>query len=158
MRGTQREERLEDMETTRQTFLGSRRRVWLYWAVFLLLNIGILQWAYLLPKKTDLLQRGLTDFSARELASCVVAFLIYSVALIGGEHLARQFDDPGSLKFLRWLKLLILGFFIFVWIPSPYWPGAAAILLPLLFAYETRRMKKLARGRRGDRPDVSISL
>lgn len=132
------------MKTTRQTFLGPRRHVWLFWCMFLLLTVGVLQRAYLLPRKTDLLQKGLTDFSARELASFVVLFLLYSAALIGGEDLARKFDDPGFLRFLRWFEPLIPGFFIFVWIPWPYWLGAAVILLPLMFAYETRHMRKLA--------------
>jgi hypothetical protein len=119
----------------------------LFWCVFLLLSVSVLQWAYLLPRKTDLLQKGLTDFSARELASFVVLFLLYSVALIGGDDLARKFDEPRALGLLRWFEVPILGFFIFLWVPWPYRLGAAAILLPLLFAYETRRMKKLDRTR-----------
>ena len=111
--------------------------------MFLLLTVSVLQSAYLLPRNTDLLQKGLTDFSARELASFVVLFLLYSVALIGGDDLARKFGEPRALRFLRWFEVPILGFFIFLWVPWPYRLGAAAILFPLLFAYETRRMKRL---------------
>ena len=135
-----------DTKTTRQTFLGPRRRVWLFWCFFLLLNIRILQVAYLLPRKSDVYQKGLTDFMARELASWMFAFLQSSAALIGGDDLARKFDDPRALRFLRWFELLIPGFFVLVWIPWPYWLVTVVILLPLLFAYETRRMKKLASG------------
>jgi hypothetical protein len=100
----------------------------------------------MLPKKSDLYQRGLTDLSARALAVFVVTFLLYSVALIGGNDLARKFDDPRFLRFLRWFELPIMTFLIFVSIPWPYWLVTAVILLPLMFAYETRRMKKLASG------------
>ncbi|HWZ96802.1 MAG TPA: hypothetical protein VN025_03505 [Candidatus Dormibacteraeota bacterium] len=133
------------MGTTR-TVLGQRRRVWLCWFYFLVMTVALLQRAYSIPKKTDLVRVGLTGLSARLFAFSVFMLLLYSVALIGGQKLAEKFDDPESLRLLRWLELPIFGLFVFAVLPWPFWFGTVIVILPTIFVAETRRMNKLYEG------------